>query len=103
MTLYFKTNQELEHLIGERVKAARLSANMSQQAVSIKGGVSLTALKNLESGKGCTLATLVATLRAIEQLDALSQFLPELPLSPILLRQLKKERQRAGKQNVKRD
>jgi transcriptional regulator with XRE-family HTH domain len=84
--------------IGRRVQVRRLNMNITQADVAEKAGISRRALQNLESGRVCTLPLLIRTLRALGNLDALDNFLPEPGPSPLQLAKLKgRERQRAGR------
>ena len=62
----FKTPKELQADLGERVRRLRLSRNIDQRTTADKAGISEKALRNLESGHGSTVETLVRTLEALE-------------------------------------
>lgn len=69
--------------IGARIKKLRLNANIPQEQVCIATGISRQTLVNMEThGKG-TLATLIAFLRAIGELERLSSLLEDVRPSPI--------------------
>jgi len=91
-----KTNDLLTRL-GERLKQTRLNTNLSQQQVADIIGKSRTAVERAEKGK-CTMGTFVSILVALDMEDQLEMFLPEPPLSPVLLAKARgKKRQRASK------
>lgn len=69
--------------LGERVKALRLKANITQEAVSKRTGISRQTIVNLESHGRGTIATLVAVLRAIDALDRLSSLVESVRPSPL--------------------
>lgn len=51
--------------IGSMLKRERLYRNMSQKVVSERSGVSQSALKNLEGGKGASLKTFIQVCRIL--------------------------------------
>lgn len=51
--------------IGSMLKRERLYRNMSQKVVSERSGISESALKNLEGGKGASLTTFVQVCRTL--------------------------------------
>ncbi len=58
---------ELERLLGRRVKQWRLLSNVSQARLAAQAGVSLRALRRLETGAGSTVATLLQVIQALGQ------------------------------------
>ncbi len=58
------TVEELEAEIGRQLKTLRLKQNIDQATLASRAGCGLSALKNLESGKGSTLRTLIPVVRA---------------------------------------
>lgn len=81
--------------LGDRIKTARLNADLTQQALADKAGISLKAVTNSEKGKS-TLGSMVAILVALELTEQLNSFLPKQAISPIQLAKLQgKDRQRA--------
>lgn len=60
--------------------------NLDQRTTAAKAGISERALRNLESGRGSTVETLVRVLKAIGRLDGLEEVLaPEATVDPMLL------------------
>lgn len=95
-----KTARVLATEIGERLKTARLNANMTQTDLANMAGVSRTAIVGAEAGKVQleTLLRIMLALRITSQLDA---FLPKQPISPLQLAKLQgKKRQRASSKNT---
>ncbi|MDA7745963.1 helix-turn-helix domain-containing protein [Psychromonas sp.] len=81
--------------LGDRIKTARLNANLTQKALAKKGGVSLKAITNAEKGKS-TLESVIAILIALDMTEQLNLFIPKQEISPVQLIELKgKERKRA--------
>lgn len=73
------------NVIGTRVKQERLNQNRTQETLAEEARVGLNVIKNLESGEGCTLASLIRILRSLGKLDQLDMFLPEPGISPVQL------------------
>jgi putative transcriptional regulator len=81
--------------LGDRIKTARLNANLTQKALAKKAGISLKAVTNGEKGKS-TLESMIAILMALEMTEQLDSFIPKQQISPVQLIELQgKQRQRA--------
>jgi transcriptional regulator with XRE-family HTH domain len=93
----FTKTEELEALVGEGIRAARLRQNISQAALADTAGIALGSLRNLENGLGATVATLVRALRALKREDWLASLQPPVAISPMRLLTTKQPRQRARK------
>lgn len=74
-------------MLGERLKRLRLNKDMTQVEISEKAWVSRRTVLNAEKGD-VRLSDLIAILRALDMLDNLNSFLPEVPFSPIQLLKL---------------
>ncbi|HTK82239.1 MAG TPA: helix-turn-helix transcriptional regulator [Bacteroidota bacterium] len=81
-------DEGLLRLLGNRAQQERLNQNMTQADLSQKAGVTRIVLTRLESGRGCTLTSLIRILRALGKLDQLDLFLPEPGISPLQLAEL---------------
>ncbi len=90
------TTEELEVQLGQQIRALRLRRNVDQQSLAAQAGVALSALKNVESGKGATLRTLLKVLRALDRLDWLKSLSPTVSISPLQMLAQKAPRQRAS-------
>ena len=89
--------------LGNRLQRERLNRNMTQSELAVKSGISARSLQYLETGRPCTLASLIKILRAMESLASLDAFFPEPGLSPVQLAKLKgRERERASGSGGKR-
>lgn len=55
--------------IGAVLRGLRKTEKLSQQALADRANISLGAVKNIESGKGSSLRTLLRVLRALDRLD----------------------------------
>lgn len=89
-TYSFSAPKELQELLGERLKRLRLNRNLDQRTTAEKAGISEKALRNLESGRGSTVETLLRVLKALDYLQGLDMLAPEISVNPLdLLRQSK--------------
>jgi transcriptional regulator with XRE-family HTH domain len=83
--------------LGNRLQRERLNRNMTQSELAVKSGVSVRSLQYLETGRPCTLASLLKILRAMGSLASLDAFFPASGPSPVQLARLKgRERERAS-------
>jgi len=81
----FRTPEELQAALGERIRRLRLSRNIDQRTTADKAGVSEKALRNLEGGRGSTVETLVRTLKALDYLQGIEILAPEVTVNPLAL------------------
>lgn len=93
----FSTPEEVQRLLGERVRRLRLNRNQDQAQVAAKAGVSERALRGLESGSGSNLITLIRVLKALEALGSLDALAPEPSVSPMAMLARGKTPQRASR------
>ncbi|MCP4252628.1 MAG: helix-turn-helix transcriptional regulator [Candidatus Scalindua sp.] len=83
--------------LGNRLKQARLNADLTQAEVASRTGLNRRTVLNAEKGK-VQLENLVAILVSMDMADQLNMFLPAQEISPIQLAKLKgQERKRASK------
>ncbi len=82
-TRNYRTVEEWEALLGEAVRAIRIASDLDQAQLALLADVSVGALSNLERGKGTSLRTLVAVLRALGRTDWLESLAPAVNISPI--------------------
>lgn len=92
-----KATEDWETELGEQVRQLRLRANLDQQSLARRAGIGLSALKNLESGKGATLKTLIKTLRALDRAAWLETLAPNVSISPLQMLKTQPVRQRASR------
>ncbi len=92
--IIFKTPEELQTELGERVRKLRLSRNMDQRTTADKAGLSEKALRNLESGHGSTVETLLRTLKALDFVQGIEMLAPEVTIDPLALLRSSKPPQR---------
>jgi len=95
MTFYKLTPHAIASELGDRIKTARLNANLTQKALATKSGISLKAVTNSEKGKS-TLESMIAILIALEITEQLNFFIQKQEISPVQLIKLQgKDRKRA--------
>lgn len=88
--------------LGNQLRILRLRLDLDQRQLAARAGVGLNAVKNLESGKGATLRSLVRVLRALERTDWLSALAPQVTISPLQVLKAKHPRQRASRKHPTR-
>ena len=102
--MVYGTKEEILSQVGGALKACRLQQNISQQVLAERSGVSLNAVKNLETGSGATLGTFILVCRTLGKdgwIDALTRTNEE--LSPIAyLEALRKANRRVRERASKR-
>jgi len=81
-------NEALQVRLGGAVRRLRLERDLHQKTVAEFAGASLTAVRNLELGRGATVATLVGVVEALGAADWLDALAPPPTVSPMaMLRQ----------------
>jgi transcriptional regulator with XRE-family HTH domain len=88
----YVTNYELMQLLARRLKSYRLAARMSQKEMSEKSGVGLATISHFEQGvkPNMTLGNFISLLRTVGMERRVADLLPELPMSPLALKQINK-------------
>ena len=82
MDYYSMSDQALAKELGWRIKSRRLKLNRTQGEVATRSGLSVTAVKNIEAGKG-RISSLLAVLRELNSLDGLDSFVQPETVSPL--------------------
>lgn len=92
MNSIITTNQDIIELLSRRIKDYRLAARISQKEMAEKSGISLATISHFEQGvnQNLTLNNLILILRVIGMEQRINDLLPELPMSPIALKQINK-------------
>lgn len=101
--LSFKSISELQVLLGEQLQALRLSRNLDQITTAEKAGLSEKALRNLEAGRGSTVASFLRVLKALDSLEGLELLAPRPSVSPLALLRSSKARQRVRQSSASLD
>lgn len=97
LLLHLRT-EDGEAEVGRQVRELRLRGKQRQRDLARAANVSVGALQRLEAGKGSSLATLVAVLRALDRDSWLRQLAPPVTVSPMdALRQRRRAAEGARK------
>ena len=97
MTDYYEYSiPELVKLLGARFKDYRLRSSMTQKDVAEQSGITVNTIHKFENGitGNMSLGTFLSLMKAIGQIDALDDMMPELPESAYLIRDNQKKVQR---------
>lgn len=94
----YLTLEEWEILVGQEIRAVRIASNLDQERTAALADISVGALSNLERGKGSSLKTLVAVVRALGRADWLEALAPPVTVSPI---QMLRARQKSPRARVR--
>lgn len=100
MDILHRSSGDYEKLIGEQFRRLRIIAELDQIELAGAANVSVGAIKNLESGKGSSLKTLIVVARILNQEKWLESLYPLTSVSPIQVlrdQKLNKPRQRVYK------
>ena len=89
------TPEELALAVGESIRRLRLQKNLTQPSLAAQAGVSMTALRHLESGEGANLFTLIRVVRALDKQDWLQALAPRITINPLHMTPSHNARQRA--------
>ncbi len=92
-----RTPDEWEVELGQQLRTLRLRQDLDQRHLAERAGVSLNAVKHLESGRGSTLSSLIKVLRALGREDWLETLAPPVTISPLQMLKAKPRRQRASR------
>lgn len=96
--MVYRTREEMLKVLGENLRAQRLAINMSQQTAADRSGISLKAIRNLESGENASTLSLLSYCRTLGKADWLMTIAPpEIDESLFTRRDIGKKRQRAGR------
>ena len=91
------TTGEWETTLGRQLRDLRLRQNLDQRRLAEQAGVALNVVKNLETGKGATVTSLVKVLRALGRADWMDSLAPAVSISPLQMLKAKPSRQRASR------
>jgi len=92
------TTAEWEVKLGQHLRDLRLRQNIDQRQLAERADVALNAVKRLEAGKGATVTSLIAVLRALGREEWLGTLAPQVTVSPLqMLKDRKPVRQRASR------
>ena len=94
-------HREWEAELGKQIRSLRLRLDLDQKQLAERAGIALNAVKNLESGKGATLRSLIQALRILNRTDWLGTLAPTVSISPVQMLKTKTPRQRASPRRAK--
>src|SRR5258708_25240154 len=92
---------ESEAELGKQIRTLRLRLDLDQKQLAARAGIALNAVKNLESGKGATLRSLIQVLRILNRTDWLGTLAPTVSISPVQMLKTKAPLQRASPRRAK--
>jgi transcriptional regulator with XRE-family HTH domain len=95
------TPREWETELGKQIRTLRLRLDLDQKQLAERAGIALNAVKNLESGKGARLRSLIQVLRILNRTDWLGALAPTVSISPVQMLKTKTPRQRASPRRAK--
>lgn len=100
MDWYGMSDNEIIRDIGRRLKALRLTKNITQDELALKTGLNRVTISKTERGQKISLLSLLQILRGLDELQRLDSIIPEETVSPLKLAMLKsRQRKRASKRN----
>lgn len=97
VTVKTRIDYASEALLGAQVRRIRLAQDVDQETLAARANISTSALRNLETGRGARLTTLVSALRALGREDWLATLEPEPEPGPFDQAYGRPEPQRASK------
>jgi len=95
------SDKALSEHIGVFISHHRLEQNKTQEMLANAAGISRSTLSLLERGETVTLATLIQTLRALDQLHIMEVFSVKQTISPLALAKTEKEKRQRARGNKK--
>ena len=91
-----QTVDEIEAELGERLKTLRIHRNLDQKTIAARAGISVRTLRNLESGSGSSLHTLIQVVRVLGRESWFETIAPVPSINPLMLTRIATPRQRAS-------
>ena len=104
MDLYAMTDLAIAEEMGRRLRALRLRLNRTQLDIAVTTGISRVTIDRLERRGEGKIATLVAVLRELGELEGLESFTPDsfsIPSPLDLARRQGRQRKRASGKRVR--
>lgn len=94
--MLYETNVEMLATLGRSLRAARLADNISQLTAADRSGISLKAVRNIESGKNASTLSLMALCKTLRLTDWIVNIAPPILDDAYFDRTPEHRRQRAG-------
>lgn len=97
--LYQRSNNDIAAGLGRRFREYRIALRLTQKDVSLQSGVSVMTIVRFENGEvsSIRLDNFIALLRAVQQLEGVSEIIPDIPASLYL-----SSTQQNGRKRVRR-
>ncbi|WP_341313477.1 helix-turn-helix transcriptional regulator [Paraburkholderia sp. IMGN_8] len=92
-----RTAEEWEAELGDSLRTLRLHRNLDQSTLAARAGISVRSLRNLESGNGSSLHTLIEVVRTLGRESWLKLIAPVPTINPEMMTRYALARQRASK------
>ena len=74
--MLYQTRETMLATLGANLRSARLSLNISQQEAANRSGISLKAVRNLETGENSSTLSLLSLCRTLNKIDWLMSIAP---------------------------
>ena len=81
MRFDFYTPSEISDILGNRLKARRLSLNLTQSALAEKAGIGISTVARIESGQGGTLDNVIRLAIALGMINHFAELFDIKPTS----------------------
>lgn len=94
-----KTIEEWQVTLGENIRNLRMLKNLDQKGIAARAGISVTAVRRIESGKTSTTETLIKVLRVLGRTDWINALAPIIDINPL---QIAKMASKAPRQRVRK-
>ena len=100
--MVYRTKEEMMRVLGDNLRALRIAVGLSQQEAAESSGISVKAVRNLDSGANSSTLSLLAYCRTLRQTDWIMQLAPPMVDEALFTRKdpLKK-RQRVSREKRK--
>jgi transcriptional regulator with XRE-family HTH domain len=99
----FETNDIIIKEIGSRLKARRITLDITQKELAIESGVSQRTISGLENGENISFDNLLSILRVLRLLQDINLLFPETKVNPFDVLNLGHSKKRVSSQKAKRD
>ncbi|MBQ8014260.1 MAG: helix-turn-helix domain-containing protein [Treponema sp.] len=80
---FWQTDEQILIELGQRLKAARVRARLTQAELAKNSGVAKSTIERAEKGEGLQLLNLVKLFRALNMLSSLENLLPSSEPTPM--------------------
>ena len=74
--------------IGKRIRNTRIRQELTQEELAKLSGISVLTLINIEKGKSVSMVLFISVMRTLGLLENLELLVPEIKISPVVLKKL---------------